>query len=1261
MRFGRPSLASLASVLLVLFGTAAAAAADKPPTGPTTEERFPPLVLPPGFKATLFACDPLVEYPSVIALGPRKGTVFVAHDYLTGLGTEITRRDEVRLLEDTDGDGYADRSTLFAEGLNSVQGLAFDGATVYAMHAPLLTALADADGDGRADLRRDLVDGLGLTPEDNATRLHSANGVAVGHDGWLYLAVGDHGVTVTRPEGDRLELKGGGILRCRPDGRGLHVFASGLRNIYDVALDADLSVFVRDNENDGGDYLIRVCHSFFGADHGYPYLYRDRPDEALATLADLGRGSSAGGAAYLETALPPEYRGALLFCEWGRALVWHGLAPAPGGFALTDQADFAAAADTDPYGFKPTDVVVDYDGSILVSDWGDGQRPVRGRGRVYRIVGASEPQSERAPLATQPADAESWVVGLDAPGYHARVAAQTALVRLGDAGLAAVRDGMKRGRLGVLGRMHAVWIISRTPADALPELFALAERDPEPRVRVQAVRAIADRTDPNLADHDTSSLRGDEFVARRLASLAVGADQTVFHEVVVALGRLRWVGAPEWLRDHLAESPAPLAHAAMQALRRAENWPAVLGLLDLDDGHSVRPIAVRALADQGKAEVVDGLLDRIPREPRAARRQQFADLLTRVYKLPGESDYWGYRPAPRPANTVTWERSEAIAAALDGLLSDPDPEVRVAVLRRMQREAVPLTLDTLGRWLTEERRAESVAAILESLATIPADNTRDLLTAIVDQRQYAPANRLAALEMLLAAQPSAEAGPILAWADRIEDGPVLVRLIGELVQRPDAAAAPLLLGKLDSGEPSVRAAALAACSALKLAGASDRVATLLRDPDPGVRLAAAAAVGALDAKDAAAPLAAMIAEGGPELQGTCLDSLRALGEPQAVAAAVAALDHAASQRAAVDYLAEFGTPENAGLLTGAAARNRSIEIVGGAVRGLTRYEGQAATGSQVWQELRAAAAQVQGESGIVLRWQVIGPVAAQAAADMLAQGVTSEGFTEGPWRLATGADGRLELPPEEAGPGMVWLAASQVSLPAATPAQFLAGSDGPMELFVNGASVYRRSEPRPFQPDSDRFQAELAAGVNRLAIQVAAEGRPAALHLRFRRLSSSAEHERLAQFALINTGDAARGRELFQNADKSLCVKCHTLGQQGGKIGPNLTGVGGRISRVHLIESILEPGRTIAPSYETTSVVLADGRVLIGMKVAEDATTLTLGDETGKLHVVPIAEIEERAIQRRSTMPDGLEKRFTDGEFLDLLAFLLAERQSGAP
>src|SRR5438105_10861914 len=116
MRFLAMRLAGWALIPALLLTIAsdppAQTSATRPKTGPETEKRFPPLKVPPGFKTTLFACDPLIEYPSVIAAGPRPGAVFVAVDYMTGLGTDIVRRSEVRVVEDTNGDGYADTATL---------------------------------------------------------------------------------------------------------------------------------------------------------------------------------------------------------------------------------------------------------------------------------------------------------------------------------------------------------------------------------------------------------------------------------------------------------------------------------------------------------------------------------------------------------------------------------------------------------------------------------------------------------------------------------------------------------------------------------------------------------------------------------------------------------------------------------------------------------------------------------------------------------------------------------------------------------------------------------------------------------------------------------------------------------------------------------------------------------------------------------------------------------------------------------------------
>ena len=131
---------------------------------------------------------------------------------------------------------------------------------------------------------------------------------------------------------------------------------------------------------------------------------------------------------------------------------------------------------------------------------------------------------------------------------------------------------------------------------------------------------------------------------------------------------------------------------------------------------------------------------------------------------------------------------------------------------------------------------------------------------------------------------------------------------------------------------------------------------------------------------------------------------------------------------------------------------------------------------------------------------------------------------------------------------------------------------------------------------------------------------------------------------------------MFRLVEKSLCLRCHRLGAEGGRIGPDLAGIGGRFSRIHLIESILEPSRTIAPSYASLAVALTDGSVLTGVRVSEDERVLVLGDAEGKTHEIAKVDIEERQAQARSTMPDGLEKRITDREFIDLIAYLTSLR-----
>ena len=1254
---------ALSTVLLVLAGATTLPAAEKAPVvGPETEKRFPPLQVPKGFRATLFACDPLVEYPSVISLGPRPGTLLVANDFVTGLGIEIVRRDEIRLISDSNSDGYADSSIVFAKGFNSIQGLAWHDGTVFVMHAPLLTSLRDTDGDGKADQRRDLLKGLGLDPKQNSSRLHCANGVVAGFDGWLYLAMGDNGTDVQRPEGDRLLFQQGGILRCRPDGTDLHVFAGGLRNIYDLALDDELNVFVRDNENDGGDYMIRVYHSILGADHGYPYHYRGRRELALGPLADLGRGSSAGGVFYGETAFPSSHRHGLFFCEWGRSVVFYKRQLQAAGFQPMREEDFAVGAPTDPYGFKPTDLVVARDGAIYISDWCDGQRPKRGRARIYRITASGH---THRPFATGSTPVE-WENGLQDPRLLARIDAQSRLLAH-VAGEKSSRGKLLNRILKVLrekswnvqGRIHAVWIAAHLNSDVktgvVPNLIDVARDDPDVRVRVQAIRAVADLADPVLTGDRLDAGPGGTVTGHQLGELGRKADPRIQREVIIAMGRLRWQELPRWLADFVGEVDPVLLHAGQQALRRSANWPKTLKLLDLPDSHPARTMGLRAIADRYEPTVIDGLISRLESGANPARRGEYAEWLTRVWRQPAAWKYWGYRPAPRPPHTVDWKMTRPIATALARVLVDDDRGVRVTALKTMRREGLPVSAETLANWLAEERDPMAVAALLEAVGSSSSEASTGLLVNVVQDARYKLSNRLVALGLLDGRLKGKQATRLVSLGSGLEASPVLAELITRLGRRRNVDASRLLLSSITSTSPAVRASAVTALVARKAKQLSKSIPALLDDPDPRVRRASADAVGRLAIASAAPRLVQTAADRDVAVRAASLDSLVTLRHPGALASARQALGDETSVLAGLRYLGEFGVEKDVATIGQLGRRYRSIPVQLAVLTTLDRWQQR---GTIRASSLAQARADLQGDGGLLLRWQVLGPLAATEAELLLARlgKPGSPNPPDGRVVLAAGADPTIVLPrdkvPAEKTVRVAW---TEINSPKTRELEFRAAAGGRLRVTINGDEVYRRDGVRGFQPDFDRFQATVQKGRNRVVAWVD-WNRPSRLQVRFRQKSPAGVLERYAQRALGERGDAVRGRKVFLDKKRGLCILCHRIGEQGGKIGPDLTGVGRRFSKIHLVEALLEPSRSMAPSYQTRVVVLESGRVVTGVRVSETVETLTLGDKQGKLHAVQKAEIEESTVQPISTMPDGIEKRLSDQEFVDLVAYLLSRR-----
>lgn len=159
----------------------------------------------------------------------------------------------------------------------------------------------------------------------------------------------------------------------------------------------------------------------------------------------------------------------------------------------------------------------------------------------------------------------------------------------------------------------------------------------------------------------------------------------------------------------------------------------------------------------------------------------------------------------------------------------------------------------------------------------------------------------------------------------------------------------------------------------------------------------------------------------------------------------------------------------------------------------------------------------------------------------------------------------------------------------------------------------------------------------------------------------AAEREAYTRHALANRGDAARGRAVFEDAGGAACARCHRVRGSGGDVGPDLSNIGGKYAREHLIESVLEPSRQIVEGYRPTIIALDDGRVLTGLIKSESAERLTLVDAEGREWAVDPAKVEERRFADVSIMPWGLAARLTREQFTDLVAYLESLRGRDQP
>jgi len=479
-----------------------------------------PLQLADGLAASLVAKEPLLSSPSDIDVDAR-GRIWVC-EVVNYRGKKNTRPegDRILVLEDTDGDGIADRQTVFHQGrdVDSALGICVigegPGRKVIVSCAPDVFVFHDDDGDLKADRRESLFTKTGIPQHD-----HSVHAFVVGPDGRWYFNFGNTGKAVHDKDGNPVKdrfgntvndagkpYRQGMVFRCKSDGTDFEVLGHNFRNNYEVAVDAFGGLWQSDNDDDG-NRGVRINAVLDYGNYGYvdertgagwqaprtnleaeiPVRHWHQNDPGVVpNLLQTGAGSPTGICIYEGGLLPEPFHGSLIHCDAGPNVVraYH-VKPDRAGFAATSETIIDGSADK---WFRPSDVCVAPDGSLIVADWydpgvgGHGMADTE-KGRLYRIAPTG------SAWAVPPADfstAAGAVAALASPNGCTRA---TALERLAQepaaaaAALAAAYDNAADPR----HRARIAWAAGMLPGKAGEWIGRLAG-DADERLRSAAVR-----------------------------------------------------------------------------------------------------------------------------------------------------------------------------------------------------------------------------------------------------------------------------------------------------------------------------------------------------------------------------------------------------------------------------------------------------------------------------------------------------------------------------------------------------------------------------------------------------------------------------------------------------------------------------------------------------------------------------------------------------------------------------------------------------
>ncbi len=790
-------------------------------------------------------------------------------------GEYQTERERVRLLRDTDGDGAADFDTDFADRFGEAAdgigaGLLSWRGEVFYTCIPSLWRLRDSDGDGRAESQERLSTGYGIRV---ALLGHDLHGLRVGPDGRLYFSCGDRGFAVQTREGQQIEhWHTGAVLRCEPDGAGLEVFATGLRNPQELAFDEFGDLFTGDNNSDGGD-RARIVHVIEGADSGWRQAYQwlvepqlrgpwnaefmwrppreDQPAYIVPPVDNLADGPS-GFTYYPGTGFGEPWKGHFFLVDFRGGAGSSGVH----AFTLEERGASFALGRTQHFLWKllATDADFGPDGALWACDWVDGWNKT-GKGRIWRVTSQAERKSElvrqTARLLAEGLDRRSSRELAQLLGHADQRVRQEAHLELavrGEAGADLLAEAA-HGASDLHARLHGLWglgVVARRSDPRWSEALLPLLDDFELEVRANASRVLGDLREPVAVPALEARLEDESPRVRLLSAIAlsrIGSPRSV--EPLIAL--LREDGGKD----------AALRHAAALGLSRCAE-PGRLVALIADPSSEVRLGAVVALRRLRHLGLIPFLSDSDPRVAlEAARAVYDLPIASALPALAARIDRPGLEgdALVRRILCANWrlggaDRAQALARfALD---SGQGQLLRTEALDLLALWSGPAGRDPFtGEWLPLERGASEVRQAQTYLPRLVRELSAGLIGDVPEHVA------LAWLELVRRHDAGAEAARMSAWALERERSPRLraaaVGVLGEA--RPEDLVATLRALVLDP-EEEVRAAVVAVLAKVAPEEALPVIEDALARGGIGELRAAYTALSALESPEADARLAA---------------------------------------------------------------------------------------------------------------------------------------------------------------------------------------------------------------------------------------------------------------------------------------------------------------------------------------------------------------------------------------------------------------------